>query len=221
VINAASINPVSPTTTNDLVATVASTNDPDGDPITLTYQWQQSTNDVAFANLTGQTASTLSAAVTVAGDYYRVIITPNDGHTNGAPFTTASVLVAADSDGNGINDDWEVQYFGHIGIDPNADADGDGFSNLQEYQAGTNPTNSTSAFHITSIVTSGNDVVVSFTSVTNRTYDLQDTDSFNPTNWNPVVTGIAGDGTISSGTDSGAAGISDRFYRVRTTLPGP
>ena len=46
-----------------------------------------------------------------------------------------------DTDGNGLPDWWEIQYFGHIGIDPNADPDGDHLSNLQEYNLGTNPTN--------------------------------------------------------------------------------
>jgi hypothetical protein len=44
------------------------------------------------------------------------------------------------TDGTGMSDGWEIKYFGHIGVDPNADPDGDGLSNLQEYQAGTDPT---------------------------------------------------------------------------------
>jgi hypothetical protein len=34
-----------------------------------------------------------------------------------------------------------MHYFGHLGVDPNADPDHDGLSNLQEYQHNTNPTN--------------------------------------------------------------------------------
>ena len=44
-----------------------------------------------------------------------------------------------DTDSNGLPDIWEQIYFGHIGVDPNADPDGDGLSNLQEYQYHTNP----------------------------------------------------------------------------------
>ena len=44
-----------------------------------------------------------------------------------------------DSDGNGLGDSWEITYFGQIGADPNADPDGDGLTNLQEYQNNTNP----------------------------------------------------------------------------------
>ncbi len=45
-----------------------------------------------------------------------------------------------DSDRNGMADLWEQLYFGHLGVDPQADPDGDGLSNLQEYQYHTNPT---------------------------------------------------------------------------------
>jgi len=44
-----------------------------------------------------------------------------------------------DTDGNGLSDTWEQIYFGHIAVDPNADPDGDGLSNLQEYKYHTNP----------------------------------------------------------------------------------
>lgn len=47
----------------------------------------------------------------------------------------------ADTNGNGLSDSWEALY----GLsDPNGDADGDGLSNLQEMQAGTDPRDSTS-----------------------------------------------------------------------------
>jgi hypothetical protein len=55
-------------------------------------------------------------------------------HSNPTNYTT---------DGNGMADGWEVLYFGHIGIDPNADPDGDGLSNYTEFQMysqGYNPT---------------------------------------------------------------------------------
>jgi hypothetical protein len=53
-----------------------------------------------------------------------------------------------DANGNGIPDAWEAEY----GItDPSADPDHDGVSNLQEYLAGTDPTNAASALRITGI----------------------------------------------------------------------
>ena len=47
---------------------------------------------------------------------------------------------SGDSDGNGLGDAWEQQYFGHLGVDPSADPDGDGVTNLQEFLLGRNPT---------------------------------------------------------------------------------
>lgn len=44
-----------------------------------------------------------------------------------------------DPSGSGLPIAWEIQYFGHTDVDPNADADGDGLNNLQEFQAGSNP----------------------------------------------------------------------------------
>ena len=50
------------------------------------------------------------------------------------------VLFAADSDADGLADDWEYQHFGNLAATADADADSDGLSNLQEYQLGTDPT---------------------------------------------------------------------------------
>ena len=49
-----------------------------------------------------------------------------------------NVLAPPDTNANGLPDNWEA---GYAISDPGADADGDGQSNLQEYQANTNPTN--------------------------------------------------------------------------------
>ncbi len=44
-----------------------------------------------------------------------------------------------DKDGHGLSDVWQWSNFGHQGVDPNADPDGDGLSNLEEYEDGTDP----------------------------------------------------------------------------------
>jgi hypothetical protein len=54
-------------------------------------------------------------------------------------FSIDLVILLFDSDGNGLPDAWEQHYFGHLGVDPNADPDGDGLTNLQEYLNGTDP----------------------------------------------------------------------------------
>ena len=73
--------------------------------------------------------------------------------TEGQDWTDTPVLVGTrtnqlfmqarswkDEDGNGLPDWWEMQVFGSTGNDGYADADGDGWVNIQEYQNGTGPT---------------------------------------------------------------------------------
>jgi hypothetical protein len=43
-------------------------------------------------------------------------------------------------EGNALPANWQLQYFGQTGIDPNADPNGNGISNFNEYLAGTSPT---------------------------------------------------------------------------------
>ena len=45
-----------------------------------------------------------------------------------------------DSDGDGMLDAWEIQYFGNLSQTAIGDYDGDGVSNLEEFQLGRNPT---------------------------------------------------------------------------------
>lgn len=78
----------------------------------------------------------------VADANTRVLI--NDARTIACTGTlngqAAAVFLAYDSDSNGLPDWWENRYFGHTGVVPNADEDGDGLTNLQEYQQGKDPT---------------------------------------------------------------------------------
>jgi hypothetical protein len=56
-------------------------------------------------------------------------------------FTTLSITpgTLADSDADGLPDAWETQYFGNLGQAAASDPDGDGLTNLEEYQLGRNP----------------------------------------------------------------------------------
>lgn len=49
-----------------------------------------------------------------------------------------------DTDADGLPDSWELQCFGNLNQTAGDDYDGDGVTNLQEYQGGTNPANADS-----------------------------------------------------------------------------
>ena len=127
----------------------------------------------------------------------------------------ADFLVAfPDTNGNGLPDWWQLIYFGHLGNDPNADADGDGLSNLAEYLAGTNPTNRLSALAFVGARKDAATMVVEWSSVSNRTYSL-----LRSTN---VLAGFAVLRTNLVATppqntfqDTTASGGATYFYRVK------
>jgi alpha-glucosidase len=137
--------------------------------------------------------------------------------------------LSGDSVGDGIPDSWRAQYFPNqptnnvSGTMTNAlscatcDPDGDGMNNLQEYLAGTDPTNSASVFHVTAVQPSGPDYLVSFTSVTGKVYDVESCTDLVSGAWSVVTNSLAGNNGILQITDPGAASVPQRFYRARLT----
>src|SRR5687767_13713568 len=85
---------------------------------------------------------------------YRVVVR-NAAMPSGIASALVPLTVLADSDGDGMPDDWETQYgFGiNDPADATLDADTDGASNLAEYEAGTDPQDPTSYLRVESIST--------------------------------------------------------------------
>lgn len=68
-----------------------SSSDPQGDPVTYSYQWQSGTDGVSFSPAPGKTSVTLPVDAAHAGKLWRCVITPTDGTHPGIPYTTMAV----------------------------------------------------------------------------------------------------------------------------------
>src|SRR6185503_9613825 len=119
----------------------------------------------------------------------------------------------ADTDGDGIDDDWEVAYFGNLSRNGSGDFDGDGQTDLQEFLAGTDPTNSGSIFRVLTVSPiGGGSTRVMWNAAPNRSYRLEYKDDLNATSWTALNGTISWNGSTASTTDSSPIGA--RFYRV-------
>jgi PKD repeat protein len=131
---------------------------------------------------------------------------------------------------------WQMQYFGCTDCPQAAgaaDPDGDGQNNLAEFLAGTDPTNSASAFRITGVTQEGDDVRITWTMADGRTNAVQaatgGTDGGYSSNFidisEPIITSNSvqpeycishtGDVTTNYLDVGGATNGPVRFYRVR------
>ena len=122
---------------------------------------------------------------------------------------------------NGLPIAWLLTNFGTTNVNANADPDGDGMSNLQEYLAGTNPNDSTSVLRIIAYATgpTGTTNALTWTSVSTRLYHVQESLNLGPTNWYDSSLGlISPDGAFTT-RNVADTNAPIRFYRVRAVRP--
>ena len=126
--------------------------------------------------------------------------------------------------GDGIDDAWQVQYFGpnNPKAAPNVDADHTGQTNLFKYIAGLNPIDPTSRFIVTIQPVSGqpSEKQIIFTpTVTGRTYTVVSKASLTDSTWVSLTGTTQSDNGQQRTVTDLSASSPRKFYRVQISKP--
>lgn len=124
-------------------------------------------------------------------------------------------LGGVDSDGDGLDDDWEVAYFDNLSRDGLGDFDGDGASDLQEFLACTDPENAGSVFRVLTVSPAGGGGKLLFwTGNPNRSYRAEFKDDVSASSWTALTGTISWNGSTASIVDPTATNSTHRYYRA-------
>ena len=189
-------------------------------PLAAAVAWS-----VVSGPLSGVNASGLVTATNVYQDTPAVVGGSAGGYNNTVGLLVLNTgiddfaLYAAD----GINDAWQVQYFGENNVNafPGIDADGDGQTNYFEYVATTIPTDADSKFRFSINTVPGRptfrDLRFSPVSVL-RDYTVESRPVVGAGIFDPLTGLISDAGIERTVTDTNAVG-AEKFYRVRIKFP--
>ncbi|HJT81988.1 MAG TPA: DUF1800 family protein [Chthoniobacterales bacterium] len=100
--------------------------------------------------------------------------------------TGSGALAILDQNANQQSDIWETA-FGAVALNPSLDTDRDGFNNLQESIAGTNPLDANSAPKL-EIAIAGADISAGWSSILGKRYTFWSNDTFDPATWQMTAT---------------------------------
>ena len=111
----------------------------------------------------------------LSGQSYFLLVTNTTDQT--LPFSLrmdGRTAATEDEDMDGLPDAWETRYFGNPWSQYGEwDADGDGLTNLQEYQLGTSPTDGQTRGRLDSIQVAGGTLQLHLTGEAGLRYELQ------------------------------------------------
>ncbi len=159
---------------------------------------------------------------TVAFQSFASDLVPGDYNNTRDVFIVT--LGGPDTDGDGMEDDWEMAYFNTLDRDGSGDFDHDGASDRDEFRAGTNPANDASILRVLRLTTGvaagpegARTTVIVWSAVPGKTYRVESKSDWKAS-WTPVGQDVVASTANASVTHvleaSTVASNAHRFYRV-------
>ncbi|MGJ8655842.1 MAG: endonuclease/exonuclease/phosphatase family protein [Akkermansiaceae bacterium] len=145
---------------------------------------------------------------------YTYTVTTRDKSANGNASEPFTLTIGPISDTDPLPDSWEQQYFSNLSSSSggaNEDYDGDGATDLEEYNAGTDPTDAESRFK-SWVESSGGVMTLKWTSVADRTYQIQSSGDL-VNGWVTEPTVISATAPTNSATVESTG--DKKFFRVK------
>lgn len=176
----------------------------------LACQWLQDGVPVTAATSAVWTVTATSSSQ--SGNYQCV----GSNTTGVATSMTVYVDIPDDIDSDQISDWWELTYFGSFtNANATSDSDGDGYSDLLEFIAGSNPTNRFSVFMLdASSDTAGDAFVLQWQSISNRYYTISRTTNLLTSGFAPLVSNLLATPPVNTYTDF-VYNAADAYYTIK------
>ncbi|HXI82944.1 MAG TPA: pectinesterase family protein [Verrucomicrobiae bacterium] len=193
--------------------------------VTFTDTSSGSPNITLFWDLGDSTTTNLAGGTTLVHSYaagtYTVTLTASNAFGANSTIVSNNLITVVTA-----FQAWQLSHFGCTNCPQaaaSADPDGDGQNNLAEFLAGTDPNNSASGLHISSVARSGSDVVITWATAGGATNVVQatagDGNGGYTTNFSdlsgPIVITGSGDASTNYTDVGGGTNVPSRYYRVR------
>lgn len=180
----------------------------------LSYQWYFN-NTVSLPGATASTLTLLKPQPAQAGGYLVVVSTTSGSVTSDVATLT---VVLGDQDNDGMPDAWELSHGFNpcSAADRDADADGDGRSNWEEYVSGTDPHSASSVLEVTIVRSNG--VHLRFSAQANVAYTVQYRTNVASGTWEKLADVPAELTDHAADVSDPNGGTGSRFYRIVTPM---
>ena len=177
---------------------------------TVTFQWAAASDPEG-----GVSGYHLQIGTTTGGSDIFNSQTANTSQSVNVSFGTTVYAQVRQINNASIEGPYSGASVAVLALDPVADQDGDSQSNGSELTAGTNPLSSESLLKTTATSISGNDILITVTTVPGRKYQLETSTTLTELSWENVGDSVTATGPSTVFTAPNVTGQPKRFYRAR------